>query len=83
MTFNHWSQNRYKSQLQQIIDQLVDIFPDLDLRFNVIEGSPLLRCIAAEFPHDPFEILIGKRNTNFLIQEATLRIRKIAGRLDA
>ena len=79
----NWKQNNSREQILEIVDQLAEKFPELDLSFNLIEGSRALRCIASGFPDKPFEILVGRKNTSSIILEASIKIRKITDTLDA
>ncbi len=83
MNTGPYSFTKSKVQLETVVDELSRLFPDLDLRFNIMEDSSALRCIAAEYPRNAFDILLGWRSVDVIVQEAALKIRKIAGLLDA
>ena len=66
-----------------IVRELTNVFPELDLRFNLQAGSNRIRYQIADVSHDTYEAQIGAQSAQNILNEAILNIKAIARRFDA
>jgi len=72
-----------KGQFVFIANELSSRFPDLDLRFNLQNGTNTLRFMAAAISRDVVELDLGDHETTDLLNAAILQIKEIAQIFDA
>jgi len=72
-----------KGQFVYIANELSTRFPDLDLRFNLQNGTNTLRFMAAAISRDVVELDLGDHETIDLLNAAILQIKEIAQIFDA
>jgi len=72
-----------KGQFVFIANELASRFPDLDLRFNLQNGTNTLRFMAAAISRDVVELDLGDHETTDLLNAAILQIKEIAQIFDA
>ncbi|MFN8392225.1 MAG: hypothetical protein U0136_18175 [Bdellovibrionota bacterium] len=58
-------------------------FPDLDLRFNLQNGTNRLRYTIPAVSSKVFELQLGQDEIDSLVHEATFEIKEITRRFDA
>ena len=71
-----------QDQFIEVARQLSGQFPELDLRFNLEDGSPILRFMMPEFTAEVFELELGALETSHLVCEAMFTIKEIARLFD-
>ena len=76
-------QPEIRQQFISIASELSNIFPDLDLRFNLQGGSNRLRYVAAAISSEVHELELGDLETQELIFEAIFTLKEVAQLYDA
>lgn len=80
-TFNH--HRALEHRFVCFARELTNVFPDLDLRFNLQGGTTKLRYLAADLSPEIFEADIAAQKIDTVIGEAILNIKQIARLFDA
>jgi len=74
---------KVRGQFVFLANELSHRFPDLDLRFNLRNGSSTLRFMAAAISRDVIELDLGDYETVDLLNAAILQIKEMAQIFDA
>lgn len=70
-----------KDQFVDVARQLSLAFPDLDLAFNLQEGSQKMRCFVGT--EEPIELSLDGAETRELVFEAIFAIKSLVRRFDS
>lgn len=82
--------SRIAEQQQDLTNQFIyfaskvsGYFPDLDLRFNLQNGSNLIRYTAPKVSKKVFELALGAESVEELVHSATFALKEATRRFDA
>ncbi|MBL7661907.1 hypothetical protein JNK13_04050 [bacterium] len=77
------TENTIERQFVSVADALSERFPDLDLRFTLLDSACMLRLNLADDILESVKIELGKNNVNQIIESAILSVRRITKQFDA
>jgi hypothetical protein len=63
--------------------ELQRTFPELDLRFNLLDGSTTARCLIPELSEEALELSLNGRELSKTLHEAIFSIKQLAHLFDA
>lgn len=66
-----------------IADELMERFPQLDLRFTIQPDMPEIHYCVADVSEQMFELSLDADNIEHVLHEAILNIKQVAGLFDA
>ena len=70
-------------QFINLATEISNLFPDLDLRFNLQQGTKRLRFTLPTVTKDVFELELNPENITPTVYEAAFTIKEITQRFDA
>ena len=71
-----------KKRFSNIASDLTIAFPELDLRFNFVEGSGSFRVTATDFSKEALEYSIAENSVS-LVNKVILDIKELGGLFDS
>ncbi len=80
---SHNPVNAVRDQFVFLATELSNLFPELDLRFNLQSGTNQLRYRAVAVSKEVFELPLGKRSAQELLHQAIFTIKERARLFDA
>lgn len=79
----HGTHSPITDQFVAVASALNNHFPQLDLRFNLLSGSNVLRYQVASVSRKIFELELGTKSTKQLVHEAIFNLKEVARLFDA